>query len=120
MCASDLEKGFDRVFHHFLIEKMTNDNFDNFIVSFMINYLMNRTQRVKWKNKSSNAKLVVSGISQGSSFGPLIVDYFIYDLVLPSDHEIFMIKYADDVTICTPILKKNCGYPSFEFSCLHF
>ena len=100
-----MEKGFDRVSHRLLIEKMTMDCFDTFIASFIGNYFTNRTQRVRWKNERSSTKSVSSGIPQGSSFGPLIFNYFISDLVIPEAHNVFMIKYADDVTLCAPILK---------------
>ena len=49
--AVDLEKGFDKMSHRLLLDKMRSYNFDNYIVSFLENYLSNRQQRVKWTDR---------------------------------------------------------------------
>lgn len=99
----DLMKGFDRISHQLLIKKMINVNFDNFMISFMQNYLKNRFIRIRWRNKHSSYERVTSGIPQGSSLGPIIFAFFVSDLRINEKSNSLLLKYADDVIIAGEI-----------------
>lgn len=108
LLAIDMEKGFDRVSHNVLITKMIKDNFDPFLITFIENYLTDRYQRVRWKSLHSNYRNITSGIPQGSTVGPTMFSYYVSDLEVKCD--VCLIKYADDIIICSPVMKStNCS-----------
>lgn len=102
----DLEKGFDKLSHQILLEKMRRDGFSNFTLTFVKNYLHSRYQRVRWKHQFSDFLPVSSGIPQGSCIGPIVFSYFCADMPLPQTSDTLVIKYADDIII-VGIIKKG-------------
>ena len=107
----DLSKGFDKVPHNLLLEKMMNNNFDPFVLSFMSNYLTMRFQRMSWRGSYSNYTSVCSGIPQGSSIGPLGFGFFMADLSLSDYKDLTLIKYADDIVAIGKIKKDALSSP---------
>ena len=112
ICALDLTKGFDRLSHKILTDKMIKDNFPPFVINFIQNYLRNRSQRVKWNGTISSVRRFTSGVPQGSSLGPLVFAYFVSDFVLNNVNDCIVVKYADDVTLCGAVTNKSSNVPS--------
>lgn len=104
LVAIDMEKGFDKLSHSILLEKMYKDTLDPFLTSFTSNYLTDRYQSIRWKSTVSNPNKILSGVPQGSLLGPTIFSYFTSDLQINNDA--CLVKYADDITICAPVKQR--------------
>lgn len=95
---TDFSKAFDKVNHNLLINKLNMLGFNPTSLSWIKSYLCCRKQRVRYKNSISKSIDVLSGVPQGSHFGPVLFSLFINDL--PSVIQFSnILMYADDVKI---------------------
>ena len=76
----DLKKAFDTVNHGILLKKLQMYGFETKALSFMRDYLRNRTQRCQTKGLFSDWREVICGIPQGSILGSLLFLIYINDL----------------------------------------
>ena len=98
MILMDLSKAFDAIPHNLLIAKMYAYGFSENACKFLLNYLTQRKQRVKIKDKRSQWNDVMRGIPQGSCLGPLLFNIFINDLFVKVEKS-KLFNYADDNTL---------------------
>ena len=67
----DFQKAFDTVPHHRLLHKLGAYGVNNQVLRWLKNFLCFRCQRVLVDGESSDWYDVVSGVPQGSVFGPV-------------------------------------------------
>jgi len=68
----DFCKAFDKVPHQPLIDKLGNLGLGNHTIQWITSYLTKRKQRVVLNGEISETASVLSGVQQGSVFGPLL------------------------------------------------
>ena len=91
----DFSKAFDKLLHSVIIKACVKFNIPFFIIRWVISFLSDRFQRVRWNGTYSSWIPITSGIPQGSIIGPILFCLVIEDL---TPQNTFLVKYADDVT----------------------
>jgi len=97
----DFSKAFDRVSHSFLIHKLEHYGIRGNLLTWLENFLDQRTQRVMIDGHFSSTTNVTSGVPQGSVLAPLLFLCFINDL--PEGIRSRIKLYADDVLLYSTI-----------------
>lgn len=77
----DLSAAFDTVNHNILIDRARNVGIQVLALQWLSSFLSNRFQAVRLGNFSSNKKELTSGVPQGSSLSPLLVNLYLCPLI---------------------------------------
>ena len=93
----DVKAAFDRVWHEGLIYKLSCLGVKGQMLSWISNYLQDRSQKVVHKGLSSETCNITAGVPQGSILGPLLFKIFVNDF--GHDIESESILFADDSTL---------------------
>lgn len=99
----DIEKAFDRVWHHGLLAKLKSylpDTYYRIIQS----YLLERTYAVKYCSATSKPYPIRAGVPQGSILGPLL--YIFYTHVSPRSPLVLTAHFADDQAV---LVRRDTG-----------
>jgi len=103
----DFSKAFDTISHTLLIGKLRNQyNFSNKLLTWIVNYLEGRRQRVVMNNCTSEWLDVTSGVPQGSILGPLLFLLYINDMPSVST-SCTTALFADDAKCIKEILSQH-------------
>ena len=90
----DFSATFDRVNHQGILYRLCSVGVGGHVLSILTQFLSNRSQYVMVDGCRSKLVDVVSGVPQGSLFGPLL--FLLYTSELFSILENKLIGYADD------------------------
>ena len=93
--------------HSKLLQKLLDRNIPLTLVKWIKDFLDKRTQSVKIKERSSETRIVTSGVPQGSILGPILFLLYIDDLDLMIENQVEVYKFADDIKLCL-IYDPNC------------
>jgi hypothetical protein len=98
VAALDYSKAFDSLNHNILISRLRSCRLSNSCVSWFKSYLYGGLQRVRYNQVLSEALSVVTGVPEGSVFGPLLYNIYINNLLCTLPEE-SCVAYADDITL---------------------
>ena len=94
----DFAKAFDKVDHNLVLKKAQEMGIDGKLLSWLQEFLQNRTQSVVVNGKVSSPRPVISGVQQGSVLGPLIFLILIADIDEDIHHSL-VASFADDTRV---------------------
>ena len=101
----DLQKAFDTVPHARLISKLNCYGIGGSLLSWISDFLTQRTQYVKIGNDCSGYSDVTSGVPQGSVLGPTLFIFYINDM--PDVLNCLVKIFADDTKIYQVVNDKS-------------
>ena len=93
----DYEKAFDKVPHRRLLLQLNKFGIKGNTLSWITDYLQDRTQRVRVNGAISSSIDVLSGVPQGSVLGPALFLIFVADVSTIINNIISL--YADDTKL---------------------
>ena len=93
---TDLSKAFDCLSHELIIAKLNAYRFNLAALKLVQSYLSKRRQRFKINQSYSSLEEILSGVPQGSIFGPILFNIFLSDLFLVVK-DVNFVSYADDI-----------------------
>ena len=102
----DFSKAFDSVPHERLLAKLDFYGIRGKALSWIKDFLSNRTQNVSVNGVLSSSRPVVFGVPQGSVLGPVLFILFINDISCSVQSNLRL--FADD---CVLTIQRNC-YPA--------
>ena len=102
----DFANAFDSAPHRKLIHKLEKYGISSQLLLWIKDFLSNRRQKVRVTSALSDWALVISGVPQGSAFGPILFILFINDL--PRDILAKLFLFADDTKLLQVLLSAVC------------
>ena len=96
-CFLDFSKVFDKVDHRKLVKKLVQIGVNSQVTNWTQDFLARRTQIVVVDGYPSTAKLVTSGVPQGSVVHPILFLVYINDMFTDINSEVRV--FANDTVI---------------------
>lgn len=91
----DIAKAFNCINHVLLLKKLKSLSFPDSFIILLESYLENRKQVVKLNGFTSEARVIIDGIPQGSNLGPMLFLIYMNDLMYVK-FKGFLNLFADD------------------------
>ena len=97
----DISQAFDKVWHHGLKQKIKETGLTGNLPNFLINFLTNRSIKVRVGTNISEPQPIKSGVPQGSVISPTLFTLFINDIFNKTASNIKSSLFADDGAMWT-------------------
>ena len=94
----DYAKAFDKVDHSLLLQKLHSYGIRGKLLTWLSNYLNNRSQVVAINGAKSYPASVMSGVPQGTVLGPVLFILYLNDLTRCIRHSVIS-SFADDTRL---------------------
>lgn len=107
----DFRKAFDLVHHTTVISKAINLGLHPSLVSWLTNFLSQRSQVVRYQGVASSPQHLTCGVPQGTKLGPLCFLMLINDALTHTPHRW---KYVDDTTLGVTVNNDNPDYSHLQ------
>ena len=114
MVAIDINKAFDTVPRHLLIEKIRRLNLHPNNKHILANFLSGRTACVQQRHSKSKTFKIHNGVPQGAILSPSLFNLFTHDLPIPTNPAIKLRSYADDLTITSQHCKVHTATSNLQ------
>ena len=93
----DLSKAFDMICHRTLLEKLSRTSLPPSLTRWLSGYLTGRQARTLFRGETSPARIVRTGVPQGSVISLTLFNSYVGSLPSPPEG-VNLVSYADDVT----------------------
>ena len=111
-CLIDMSKAFDRLDPNILVQKLKTLSVNDGLIHLIDNFLTNRKCCVKLGNTCrSSYESITMGAPQGTKLGPWFWLVYLNDLTI---QDLPIVKYADDMTLYTPVKKDASNQQLFQ------
>ena len=96
--AVDLTAAFDTVNHNALLSKIVRSTLPEATCRWLSNYLRGRQSVTSCRGVKSKARIVHTGVPQGSKMSPTLSSFYLADMPRPTE-PVKRTCYADDITV---------------------
>ena len=96
--AVDLTAAFDTVSHNVLISKISRSTLPEVTCRWLSCYLRGRQAVTSCRGVKSSARIVHTGVPQGSKLSPSLFSFYLADMPKPT-YPVKRICYADDISV---------------------
>ena len=96
--AVDLTAAFDTVNHNALLSKIARSTLPEATCRWLSNYIRGRQSVTSSRGVKSKARIIYTGVPQGSKLSPTLFSFYIADMPRPTE-PVKRICYADDITV---------------------
>ena len=96
--AVDLTAAFDTVNHNVLLSKIARSTLPGATCLWLSNYIRGRQSVTSCRGVRSKAKIIHTGVPQGSRLSPTLFSFYIAGMPRPTE-PVRRICYADDITV---------------------
>ena len=94
----DLSKAFDMVSHEKLLKDLNRSSLPESVKRWFNSYLHGRQSRVRFRDTTSSARNVRTGVPQGAVTSPILFNFYLAMLPSPPPG-VFVVQYADDISV---------------------
>ena len=107
-------KAFDSVPHDIVCNKLKHLNINPYIYNWIISFLSNRKQCVKFDGVLTEFLDINRGVPSGTILGPILFSVMVNDINVTDPTCSLLEKFADDLTLSVPIRNSESDISSLE------
>ena len=99
----DLSKAFDSVPHDIICEKLKATNLNPYVINWIIDFLIDRKQRVVVDGLETEYVDLTRGVPKGTVLGPFLFFLMVNDIKSADGDNNLLVKFADDIAVSAPV-----------------